>query len=30
MIGLGIFAGNQIENIISFYRKLQAKAEKYL
>lgn len=30
MIGLGVLAGNQTENIISFYRKLQTKAEKYL
>ena len=27
---LGVLAGNQTENIIAFYRKLQAKAEKYL
>lgn len=26
MIGLGVLAGNQTENIIAFYRKLQAKA----
>lgn len=29
-VGLGVFMGNQTENIIAFYRQLQNKTERYL